>query len=47
MKFGRAIQFFGLNLFLAALVLFKGKAGATETNSVRLAIGPFFAPRRR
>jgi hypothetical protein len=47
MKFGKAIQFFGLNLLLAALVLFKGKAGATETHSVRPAIGPFFAPRRR
>jgi len=41
MKFGKAIQFFGLNLLLAALVLFKGKAGATETHSVRPAIGHF------
>ena len=44
MKFGKAIQYFGLNLVLAALVIFAGNAGAIETNSVRLAIGPFFAP---
>jgi hypothetical protein len=44
MKSGKPIRFPGLVLISIALALFAVSAHAAETNSLRLAVGPFFAP---
>jgi hypothetical protein len=44
MKFKKWVRFLGLLLVSAVPVLFATNAGALETNTIRLAIGPFFAP---
>ena len=44
MKLNYIIQFWGQNLVFGALLLFATSACVADTNAVRLAIGPFFAP---
>src|ERR1700691_2861088 len=44
MKPVKAIGINRCSLILSALLLWAANSGAADTNSIRLAIGPFFAP---